>query len=235
MELAFFFHGISQGPVDIVATAPGFNSATASFTIVPPVLQINGLGGQQAAHGPEDPFTILIGINDPEFFPQTVSNLDNPPRVLVTTNDGNVGKVRDPDLKKGSPISILSKEILPNRFSIDMFFVPQNLGEVIVEAQIPGNVVDVTVDVVPGPAFQVLIDEINDVNLAQNQKDNLNRLVIKSNEHWTDGNTDMSIKTMDQFKKKINTLEKTNKISSSDAEKLTNIAKAIILDLALSD
>jgi len=230
-QTAFEIHGIEEGPVDIVATAPGFNSLTKSFTLVPPELEIRSLGGQQAAQGQEDLFQIFVGINDSMFIPQSVTKLASPLLVSVSTDDQDVGKVRDPDAKKGSPTSPISKEIPPGQVSIDMFFVPQNPGQVIVFAQIPSNVVDVTVDVVPGPAFQLLIDEINDQDLTQNQKDNLNRWVQRSNERWTDGNIDFAIKAMGQFEKTINTLDRTNKISSSDAEKLINIAKAIIFDI----
>jgi len=227
----FFIHGISQGPVDIVATAPGLNSVTESFTIVPAVLVISGLGGQQPAQGPEDQFLILVGINNPEFNPQFVSR-QHSLFVLVSVDDVNIGKIRDSDAKKGSPTSSVSKEIPPGVELIFISFVPQNLGEVIVFAEIPSNVVDVTVAVVPGPAFQLLIDEIDDANLTRNQKKYLISLVLRSIDSFRDNDIDGSTRRMGIFIKRINTLEKTNKISSSVANRLIDIANTIGFALA---
>jgi len=228
----FAVHGISQGTADIVATAPGFNSARASVTIVPPELKIGALGLQQPAQGPEDRFLISVGINDQMFFGQIVSKQDNPLLVLVETVDGNVGKLRDPDEKMGIPTFSLIKEIPPGSSFIDMLFVPQNAGDVTIIALIPSDITGVAVNVFPGPGFQKLIDEIIKVELRQNQKDDLSRLVRRSLEYFRDGKNDFAIKQMDRINEKVNLLKRTNKISSADAARLINIANAIRVALA---
>jgi hypothetical protein len=60
----FYIQGVEgqTGTATITASATGFTNATATATVVQPIIDINGLASSTTAAGADDPFTVRIGL-----------------------------------------------------------------------------------------------------------------------------------------------------------------------------
>jgi hypothetical protein len=54
----------ADGEAVITASAPGFVDGNGNVRVVPPALRLSGLGAGPVAGGPDDPFTVGIGVAD---------------------------------------------------------------------------------------------------------------------------------------------------------------------------
>jgi hypothetical protein len=144
-SFSFFVHGVegATGTATVVGRANGFSDGSGTMTVVQPAIDVTGLAANQTTIGPDDPFTIRVGIASGGGLGelQTVRAGASPINITIATSLATAGQLKTSSTT-GAGVSLTigprSNSTPTTVASGGVAFDPISAGTTVVSATSPG-------------------------------------------------------------------------------------------------